>query len=111
LFIEDRGDVKICLVAKLDVVGTRCALKPLRQLLLRTFLTEIVKAGTSLFITVLILKDRSSMLTSKAGTIPQVSVSDISFEAPNEYPGWYSAHQWLLIERATEEKLLAMPRF
>src|SRR5258707_14741923 len=70
LFIEDRSDVEICLVAKMDIVGTRCALQPLRQLLLRTFLTEIVKDGPFLFITMLILKDRSSMFASEADMIP-----------------------------------------
>jgi hypothetical protein len=106
LFIEDTCDVKIGLIAKMDIVGALRALKPFRQLLLRTLLAEIVKGWPSLFVLMLILKDRSHMFASETDTIPQVPISDISFETPNEYPGWYSAHQRLLIDSGTEEAMV-----
>jgi len=70
LFIEDNGDIKIGLVAKGHIVRACRALKPLCQLLLRTFLTQKVKEGPFLYITMFILKDRSSMLASEADPIP-----------------------------------------
>jgi hypothetical protein len=76
----------------MHIVRTLRALQPLRELLLRTFLTEIVKEGPFLFITMFILKDRGHPFASEADTIPQIGVSRIAFEAPNEDPTWYVAH-------------------
>jgi hypothetical protein len=63
-----------------------CALKPRRQFLLRTFLTEIVKKRPPLVITMFILKNRSRLLALKANTIPEIDISGITGEAPNESP-------------------------
>src|SRR2546430_15586078 len=45
LFIEDSCDIKIGLVAELDIIRTFRALKPFRQLLLCASLTEIAEDG------------------------------------------------------------------
>jgi hypothetical protein len=66
--------------------------KPLRQLFLRTFLTEIVKERPLLVITMFILKNRSRLLALKADTIPEIGISGIAGEAPNEIPSGESAH-------------------
>jgi hypothetical protein len=98
LFIEDGGDVKIRLITKMHIVGTRRALKPLRQLFLSAFLTEIAEDGSFLFILMFILKDRGRLLALKANTIPQVVIFGKAFEAPNEYPSWYPTHTSLLLK-------------
>jgi hypothetical protein len=70
LFIEDSCDIKFGLVAEVDIIRTFRALKPFRQLLLRTSLTEIAEDGQFLFITMFIFKDRGPLLTSGTDTIP-----------------------------------------
>jgi len=79
------------------MVGTRRTLEPLRQLLLRAFLTQIAENGAFLIIPMFILKDRSRLLAGVAHTIPQVGIFGKAFEAPNEYPGWYPAHESLFL--------------
>src|SRR5579875_363442 len=92
LLVEDGGNIKIGQVAGLRIVWTRRALQPLSQLLLGTILAKIMKEGPSLFITMFIFKDRRHSLAAEADTIPQVGISGIAFEAPDEHSGWYMAH-------------------
>src|SRR5690242_14702190 len=64
LFIGDDGNVKVRLVAKRHIVRTLRTLQPLSELLLRTSFTKVAKERSFLFITMLILKDRSHLFTS-----------------------------------------------
>jgi len=95
----------------MHIVRTLRALKPLCKLLLRTFLTEITKGGPFLFITMFILKDGSLLLASEADTIPQVSISAIPFEAPDDGPSWYPSHEELLLRGRTDGGVLSFPYF
>jgi hypothetical protein len=101
LFIEEGCDVKVRLVAKMHIVGARLALQPLRKLLLRTSLAKIAKDRPFLFIPMFILKGRGRLLASGADPIPQVFISGIAFETPDDDPGWYSSHEELLLRGKT----------
>jgi hypothetical protein len=99
LFVENGCGIKVRLIAKMHIIGTVSALQPLRQLLLRTFPTKIAKDRPFLFITMLILKDRRLLLASHAGAIPQVPVSGISTQAPDNDSAWYPSHRSFLPRR------------
>jgi len=105
LFIEDGCDVKVSLIAKMHIIGALSALKPLGKLLLRAFLTKIVKDGPFLFI----LKDRGRLLASRADTIPQVLVSGVSFEAPDDYSSWYPSHESLFLRGRIDVGVSSFP--
>jgi hypothetical protein len=109
LFIEDGCDVKVRLVGKMHIVGTRLASQPLRKLLLRTSLAKIAKDRPFLFTPLFILKDRGCLLATEADTIPQVFISGISFEAPDDDPGWYSSHEELLLRGRTTGDISSFP--
>ncbi|MEO6889688.1 MAG: hypothetical protein ABI456_10355, partial [Ktedonobacteraceae bacterium] len=64
-----------------------------------------------LFITMFILKDGGHVLAPDANTIPQIFISGIASEAPNEDSGRYPAHKWLLSMPGLEETLFAKSRF
>jgi hypothetical protein len=111
LLVADGRDIEVRLVAKMGIVRALRALQPLCKLLLRASLTEIAEDRSpliSLLITMFVLKDRSHLLASGADSIPQVPISDIASEAPDDVPSWYSPHQELLLIRRVVERVLSL---
>src|SRR5690349_541540 len=43
-----------------------------------------------------VLKDRGHLLAPRADVIPQIPISGIASETPDDIPGWYATHGELL---------------